>query len=119
MHAFLRNMISGEDMTIDDLLVLLPIFWSPKAWGNVCYNISYQHRNILHVDHPKRDHHMIYEQKCVDSECSLASGLASLLNIHVYSSSEVEGSTVQVGYAIERSPSGTEMLGSYKCPPTT
>jgi hypothetical protein len=81
-----KHRLTGIDMTIDELLVKIPLCRWPVARGNGCFNIHCQCQNISEVDHPRRQHSMIYEQRMLDGECAMVTGTASLLNAHVFSS---------------------------------
>jgi hypothetical protein len=81
-----QHRLAGADMTIDELLVKIPLFRWPITRGNGCYNIHCQCQHVLEADHPKKQHSMIYEQRMMDGECAMVMGTASLLNAHVFSS---------------------------------
>jgi hypothetical protein len=81
-----KHRLIGPDMTVDELLERIPIFRWPRAGRNGCYNVHCKHNNILHKNHPGKDHRTIADQKMVDGECAMISGLAYLLSVHVYSS---------------------------------
>jgi hypothetical protein len=79
-----KHRLTGVDMTIDELLVKIPLFRWPVAGANGCYNIHCEHHNILNPDHPKREHQMIFERHMIDGECARVMGTASLLNARVH-----------------------------------
>jgi hypothetical protein len=63
-----KHRITGPDMTVDELLEQIPIFRWPRAGGNGCHNVHCNHNNILHKNHPQKDHRMIDSQKMVDGD---------------------------------------------------
>jgi hypothetical protein len=80
-----KHRLTGAEVTIDELLIKIPLFRWPIAGGNGCSSIHCQHHNILNPDHPRREHSMIFEQRMIDGECAMVSGTTSLLNARVHS----------------------------------
>jgi hypothetical protein len=80
-----KHRLTGPYMTIYQLLERFPIERWPRAGGNGCYNVHCNHNDILRKDYPGKDHKMVFEQRMVDGEGALVSGLAHLLNARVYS----------------------------------
>jgi hypothetical protein len=75
-----------QEMTIADVLSMVPAYLWPPAGGNGCFRNGCSQRDIAKEDRPQRGRRLIREQKMVDGEWGMISGIANMLNLHVYSS---------------------------------